>query len=288
LLKLDIAPSLIVDSGGGYHAYWLFNEPAGADAIERVETANRRLVNLLDGDGQSVDASRMLRLPGTVNSRYEHKPIVTIVHDNSDTRYDLDVILAQLPAAPEREKPQRQPRKTTRMQSPPNERQAVSTVQQIAQVIEPAWLEGQRHELCLAMSGYLADCGWDEDQVQELVEAIAEAADDDETVSRLRDVQDTSAKLQSGMPVTGRTKLSEMLPPNLFSELEQIVRESLDLRVLDYRELVSKEPPPVDWLVDRLIPRKGITMFAGDAGIGKSWIMYHLAELVPAVVESCR
>ena len=288
MLKLDIAPSLIVDSGGGYHAYWLFNEPAGADAIERVETANRRLVNLLDGDGQSVDASRMLRLPGTVNSRYEHKPIVTIVHDNSDTRYDLDVILAQLPAAPEREKPQRQPRKTTRMQSPPNERQAVSTVQQIAQVIEPAWLEGQRHELCLAMSGYLADCGWDEDQVQELVEAIAEAADDDETVSRLRDVQDTSAKLQSGMPVTGRTKLSEMLPPNLFSELEQIVRESLDLRVLDYRELVSKEPPPVDWLVDRLIPRKGITMFAGDAGIGKSWIMYHLAELVPAVVESCR
>ena len=64
------APSLVIDSGGGYAAYWRLAVPVevggDADKIADVERYNIELANRLGGDN-CHDASRLMRLPGLTN-----------------------------------------------------------------------------------------------------------------------------------------------------------------------------------------------------------------------------
>jgi Primase C terminal 2 (PriCT-2) len=61
-------PTFIVDSGGGLNIYWRTSEPCDAlpEWVDEVEGFNDRLGDALGGPG-CQDASRILRLPGTVN-----------------------------------------------------------------------------------------------------------------------------------------------------------------------------------------------------------------------------
>lgn len=64
VLGFSPPPTVIVFSGGGYHAYWKLKEPN--DDLVRVETINIGLANALGGDNcHNID--RIMRLPGTVN-----------------------------------------------------------------------------------------------------------------------------------------------------------------------------------------------------------------------------
>jgi hypothetical protein len=45
---------------------------------------------------------------------------------------------------------------------------------------------------------------------------------------------------------------------------------------------VTGDLPPIPWLVEGLIPRGGICLLAGDSGVGKSWLSFHLAQTVAA------
>ena len=64
VLAFSPPPTVIVFSGGGYHAYWKLKEPN--DDLDRVETTNVGLANALGGDNcHNID--RIMRLPGTVN-----------------------------------------------------------------------------------------------------------------------------------------------------------------------------------------------------------------------------
>ncbi|MDX1995128.1 MAG: DNA-primase RepB domain-containing protein [bacterium] len=64
------APSMLVRSGGGFHAYWLLRE-ATTD-LERARRILRGLARELGGDTLSVAQS--LRLPGTVNNKRGREP----------------------------------------------------------------------------------------------------------------------------------------------------------------------------------------------------------------------
>jgi len=58
------APSTVVCSGSGRHAYWALWPPL---APAWAEKANRRLALALGGDARSCDAARILRPPGSTN-----------------------------------------------------------------------------------------------------------------------------------------------------------------------------------------------------------------------------
>jgi hypothetical protein len=68
LESFSLAPSFVVTSGtkGNLHAYWLLEE-AVAPAV--AEGLNAELAARLGGDPAVVDASRILRLPGTYNHK---------------------------------------------------------------------------------------------------------------------------------------------------------------------------------------------------------------------------
>jgi hypothetical protein len=86
-------PNCIVYTGRGAHLYWLI-ERTPAWALPRWQACQRRLVKLCDGDRMSADATRVLRVVGTVNSkasdfRVTAEPIHPI-------RYSFDFLADQI------------------------------------------------------------------------------------------------------------------------------------------------------------------------------------------------
>lgn len=90
--ELDPAPSAVVDSGGGYHAYWFLSEPFPLDddlARQRAIRLQRAWVRFTGGDQGSKDIAHILRLPGTLNHKYDPPRPVQFVTCNLDECYTL-------------------------------------------------------------------------------------------------------------------------------------------------------------------------------------------------------
>ncbi|MGA2466423.1 MAG: AAA family ATPase [Thermodesulfobacteriota bacterium] len=85
-----LKPSILVESGGGYHLYWPLKEPAPKDDIPRVEDLLKRIAIHLGGDKVAAEAARILRVPGTYNLKYTPKRKVTIGHFHPEKQYILD------------------------------------------------------------------------------------------------------------------------------------------------------------------------------------------------------
>ena len=109
LLPPGLPPSVVVDSGHGLHAYWLFKEPWDIDGdSERAEAVNtlRRLQGYARREaakrGWTVDATadlpRVLRCPDTMNYKLPSQPALCRVIHSSPARYnpsDFDVLPEQ-------------------------------------------------------------------------------------------------------------------------------------------------------------------------------------------------
>ena len=70
LETFPLPPSLLVNSGGGVHAYWILAEPFALDTEEarsQFENVLKGLTAVLGGDRAATDASRILRVAGTIN-----------------------------------------------------------------------------------------------------------------------------------------------------------------------------------------------------------------------------
>jgi len=65
-------PNAIVYTGRGIHLYWTLSEALPAAALPRWQACQRALVKLLNGDPQSADATRVLRMIGTTNSKADN------------------------------------------------------------------------------------------------------------------------------------------------------------------------------------------------------------------------
>ena len=85
LAGLLTVPSIIVDSGHGYHAYWLLRDKV---PITQAQEAMRGLAREVRGD--SVwDAPRIMRLPGTQNHKDDPPLPVRVVFFDLTKRYRL-------------------------------------------------------------------------------------------------------------------------------------------------------------------------------------------------------
>ena len=81
--------SLLVHSGGGFHAYWKFRDPV--PPTQKLKAQLKGLCRALRGDQAATDLSRLLRLPGTWNYKY-NPPIpvrVLRITDVTYTPYDF-------------------------------------------------------------------------------------------------------------------------------------------------------------------------------------------------------
>ena len=106
---LATQPSAVVDSGGGYQAYWLTAETfvlhTDADR-ERAASLQKRWVMFVCGDPSVHDLRRILRVPGSRNHKKRYAPdypVIDFIKKDFDLRYSWDELEALLP--PEEPKP---------------------------------------------------------------------------------------------------------------------------------------------------------------------------------------
>ncbi|GAB4549432.1 MAG: hypothetical protein OHK0023_13930 [Anaerolineae bacterium] len=101
-----LPPSVIVHSGGGYHAYWLLDEPT-AD-LNTARQVLQGLARTFGGDGLSPAQS--LRLPGTVNHNPERGGALCHLVETSNHHYHLSDFQSLIPPVPRLQERQPAPR----------------------------------------------------------------------------------------------------------------------------------------------------------------------------------
>lgn len=98
-------PSIVTDSGSGFHLFWLLQEAQGAAAASRAEAVGKAIADRLGGDSVwNID--RIMRLPGTVNLPTASKrakgrvPCRAAVVVDTGCRSSLAVIEQRFPPVP--------------------------------------------------------------------------------------------------------------------------------------------------------------------------------------------
>lgn len=107
--QLTLAPSVVLDSGAGYHLYWFLTQPASLEQAGVARSLKQLLLGLYQVIGHQVggvaldrvqDLSRILRPPGVVNYKYENQPVSTVVLWEPERRYTFEQVAAHIPAPP--------------------------------------------------------------------------------------------------------------------------------------------------------------------------------------------
>ncbi len=66
LSEFPLAPTMLLPTGGGLHAYWVLNARVDKDALPLVEKINKGIAKQVGGDA-THDITRLLRVPETTN-----------------------------------------------------------------------------------------------------------------------------------------------------------------------------------------------------------------------------
>ncbi|HEX8369797.1 MAG TPA: DUF927 domain-containing protein [Pyrinomonadaceae bacterium] len=97
--SLALPPSVVVNSGYGRHVYYVLKEPLHDGRLLDWQEMIRALRDTLGGDAV-INPSRVMRLPGTLNLKYEQPaPCEIVEEDSSWTRYSLEEMKNFLAAA---------------------------------------------------------------------------------------------------------------------------------------------------------------------------------------------
>ena len=94
-------PSFVVLSGNGLHAYCAIQESLAGDSqnIARVEALLRLLADHLGGDPPCAEASRLMRLPGSHNTKDAAWSEVQMLVNEPTRRYEMDDLAEWLETA---------------------------------------------------------------------------------------------------------------------------------------------------------------------------------------------
>jgi len=99
-------PSALIDSGGGIHAYWLLRDVFALDTDDQrsaAEVIQRLWVQTIGADPAVHDLVRILRIPGTLNLKYDPPRAVAWLMCDLDCAYSIQALTAHLPPVHESE-----------------------------------------------------------------------------------------------------------------------------------------------------------------------------------------
>lgn len=81
-------PTAMVLTGHGSHFYWITKEPCARDEFKRVEDLLCRIAHHFNGDPCACEVARVLRVPATLNIKYD--PVPVKLHCLQNFSYNLD------------------------------------------------------------------------------------------------------------------------------------------------------------------------------------------------------
>jgi len=264
LREFRLAPTLIVDTGRGFHAYWFFKEAESIQSeadIVRIESYNRRLAQVSGGDLAVAEIARVMRLPGTYHMKNPATPLlVRILELEPSRRYNLSTFDDWLPA--------------------PEQQEARSTYN------PPGWVgdllrdlrEGRRgdcHNAFGKMIGKIISGRVDADDLLALFAPHLQlVTHQGHQYSR----EDLRKQVEDMCPRYSRKKKS-FLSPSLYREGKSET-ETTPLTTIPLTQLLAVRETEIHWCVRHLIPAEGVAILGGWVGLGKSWLLHDLATEV--------
>jgi AAA domain len=247
-------------SGHGYHLYWLLAEslPVAPDTILQAELALRGLANMLGGDPAVCEIARLMRVPGSYNTK-DGRLLVQVIVDRP-LRYELDDLSQWIaetrPLIPCKGEASNPFLNVSLMGGGP----AVDVARRLADMRHQGPGDSSIHATQLACTAALLNHGVPTDEaVATVLQATRTAAGTaGERWNWEREERDIRAMCASW----ARKKLNGQQAPE---------RRGMTLEALGTTEF-----KPVRFLVEGIIPLEGVTLVCSKPKVGKSWLLYDL------------
>jgi hypothetical protein len=273
LRQLQCLPSKIVHSGHGFHTYWLLNEPlaATAETIPQVETLLRSLANIVGGDPSVCEISRLMRLPGSYNTKNGERVAVQVVVDRP-LRYELGDLaewISETPPLIQRKNAVPTDNPYLGVNVPGCGGAPVDIEARLRAMQHQGPGDTSVHATQLAVTAALLNRGVGTDKVVDTVLTATRAAAGNagtgwDWTREERDVR--------RMCDTWRAKkLNGREPPPSLPQ---------DDALMTFEELGAMQFEPPKFLVPGLIPAEGVTLICSKPKAGKSWMCLDLVLTV--------
>ena len=184
---IGIEPSIVVDSGNGYHLYFKLKYDIDAKRLKKLEKA---LVEALGGDQNATDLARVLRLPGSTNQRTGRKCNIILYNINEYDPAELEKVLNVEEQSKEAEI--NDDKKEEKGHEVKHERELTNNqILEIVKILEPVYRVGARHEIILYLTGWLYKARISYKSAETLIKAICDTYKDEECEDRFYTLRDT-------------------------------------------------------------------------------------------------
>lgn len=248
--KIKLKPTIAIESSPGrYVGLWLLDK-------EMDEVLNRRLSYFIGADKSGWDFSQVLRIPGTINYKYNAMPRTRILWSDGPS-YEVKELQKILPAVSD--------------ESTGDPSEAGEIYRKWARRLRPGLrrelmsgraTHGKRSEVIWKLENELIETGLTEDEALVLIKAspwnkFAGRHDEDKQLRReLGKIVNTHL---NGSKKNGKA-------PVLRDD-----REDGDDRLL-FRSMDEVEEEQIDWIWYPYLARGELTIIEGDPGLGKSYL----------------
>ena len=277
----DIAPvpSLEIQSSTSVkrHAYWALEE---FTAPKQVEEINRALAHALDADMSGWDANQFLRPPHSVNRKYSKPIVAKIVKNRLDRIYPLSEF-DHLP------RPKDEIREAVQMGNLPDIEEVLAKAEWDDELLElfQTTAEEMQHQSRdrsgalqrLAYEG--AEHGWTDEQIMAVLL---------DTDGRWGKYTNRPAATREKILVDLINRARAKVGYNTKSELSGLAKALVGVKDVEEGEApkdkvlfsvkdLAEMPGVEDWIVDDLIVPRGLGLFTGRPGVGKTQLAFQLA-----------
>lgn len=237
-------PTVVVESGRGWHCYWRLTEPV--DPREAAALC-RALAERLGGDPVAAEPARLLRVPGTRNFKYEPARPVRVRELLDDVAYSPSTFRALVAGS-----------SNGHAHEP------------VRSLVQRALREGERNASLTRVAGLLrGEFGFDEPELYATLSALNQLRCDPPLPdSEVRTIARSALRWLPNPRVSanGHTEPSD---PAAAPESWVPVPAG---------ELVHSEEPDVPWLWGSVLARGHLTLLSGHPKVGKSTLVALLLE----------
>jgi hypothetical protein len=174
-------------------------------------------------------------------------------------------------------------------------------VEHLIDLLGPSWTPGRRHDVALAVAGWLADHGTPQSDAWAVIAGLAQQGDDRRQLRRA--VNDTYKKAADGVVTVGWTRLVDrddpLVTPAVAKQLDLLMRgrdpvinfarpEAARERpfMISAADFLTEPEEAEDWLIDQLLRAETITAIVGPPKGFKSYLMLAMLAAVAGGVPA--